>query len=74
VLRAKLKAPSHIHLDAALFGGFLAYAREDLSRLVNQQAQKFDSIAVSVSAFPITYAARLDAVTKLHGISSSMRL
>lgn len=28
----------------------------------------------SVSAFPITYAARLDAATKLHGISSSMRL
>ena len=27
-----------------------------------------------VSAFPITYAARLDAATKLHGISSSMRL
>ena len=27
-----------------------------------------------VSAFPITYAAKLDAATKLHGISSSMRL
>jgi hypothetical protein len=33
-----------------------------------------DGSALSVSAFPITYAARLDAVTKLHGISSSMRL
>jgi histidine decarboxylase len=51
VLQAKLKAPSHIHLDAALFGGFLAFADNDLSRLVNQQVQKFDSIAVSGHKF-----------------------
>jgi histidine decarboxylase len=51
VLQAKLKAPSHIHLDAALFGGFLAYADNDLSRLVSQQVQKFDSIAVSGHKF-----------------------
>jgi histidine decarboxylase len=51
ILTAKLRAPSHIHLDAALFGGFLAYADNDLSRLVNQQIQGFDSIAVSGHKF-----------------------
>lgn len=51
ILQSKLKAPSHIHLDAALFGGYLAFAGSDLSRLVNQQAQKFDSISVSGHKF-----------------------
>ncbi len=51
ILQAKLKAPCHIHLDAALFGGFLVYADNDSSRLVNQQIQKFDSISVSGHKF-----------------------
>jgi hypothetical protein len=48
----------------------LAVARGFKSDLLifAQDGRKF------VSAFPITYAARLDAATKLHGISSSMRL
>lgn len=29
-----------------LFGGYLAFAKTDLSRLVNQQMQKIDSISV----------------------------
>lgn len=51
IIRNKLKAPSHIHLDAALFGGFLAFTEESLRNLVNQQAQNFDSIAVSGHKF-----------------------
>lgn len=51
ILKAKLRAPSHIHLDAALFGGFLAFADSDLSRLVNRQIQEFDSVAVSGHKF-----------------------
>lgn len=51
ILQNKHKGPSYIHLDAALFGGFLAYADGDAARLVNQQVQKFDSIAVSGHKF-----------------------
>lgn len=51
ILQAKLKAPSHIHLDAALFGGYLAFANAELSQLVKQQTQKFDSISVSGHKF-----------------------
>ena len=51
ILKAKLKAPSHIHLDAALFGGYLAFADDERSQLVKQQIQKFDSISVSGHKF-----------------------
>jgi histidine decarboxylase len=51
ILQSRLRAPSHIHLDAALFGGYLAFADAELSQLVRQQAQKFDSIAVSGHKF-----------------------
>jgi len=50
ILEKKLKAPSHIHLDAALFGGYLAFS-DKFSSLVKQQLQKFDSIAVSGHKF-----------------------
>jgi hypothetical protein len=32
------------------------------------------TVRIGVSAFPITYATRLDTVRKLQGMSSSMRL
>jgi histidine decarboxylase len=51
ILQSKHKGPSYIHLDAALFGGFLAYTDGDAARLVYQQIQKFDSIAVSGHKF-----------------------
>lgn len=51
ILQTKLQAPSHIHLDAALFGGYLAFTNAELSQLVNQQTQKFDSISVSGHKF-----------------------
>lgn len=51
ILQSKLMAPSHIHLDAALFGGYLAFANSGLSQLVNRQVQKFDSISVSGHKF-----------------------
>jgi histidine decarboxylase len=51
ILKRKHKGPNYIHLDAALFGGFLAYADGELPRMLNQQLQKFDSIAVSGHKF-----------------------
>jgi histidine decarboxylase len=51
ILAKKHKGPSYIHLDAALFGGFLRYADGERSRLLDQQIQKFDSIAVSGHKF-----------------------
>ncbi|MBS1211939.1 MAG: aminotransferase class V-fold PLP-dependent enzyme [Proteobacteria bacterium] len=43
--------PIYIHLDAALFGGFLPYLDSDSALLVDQQVQQFDSIAVSGHKF-----------------------
>jgi histidine decarboxylase len=51
VLQEKHKAPAYIHSDAALFGGFLSYLEGEAAQLVNQQIQKFDSIAVSGHKF-----------------------
>lgn len=51
VLRARHPGPVYIHLDAALFGGFLPYADGEGWKLVNQQIQQFDSIAVSGHKF-----------------------
>jgi len=51
VLREKHRGPHYIHLDAALFGGYLPYADGDGWKQVNQQIQKFDSIAVSGHKF-----------------------
>ena len=51
ILTAKHHGPEYIHLDAALFGGFLPYADEEGVALVNHQLQKFDSIAVSGHKF-----------------------
>lgn len=51
ILAAHHKRPHYIHLDAALFGGYLPYASGDGWKLVNQQIQRFDSIAVSGHKF-----------------------
>lgn len=51
ILEQKHSGPVYIHLDAALFGGFLPYIGGEASELVNQQVQKFDSIAVSGHKF-----------------------
>jgi histidine decarboxylase len=51
ILEEKHKAPSYIHLDAALFGGFLAYADTPVAQLLKQKEQRFDSIAVSGHKF-----------------------
>jgi histidine decarboxylase len=51
VLKAKHKGPHYIHLDAALFGGYLIFVDGEAAKLVNQQLQKFDSIAVSGHKF-----------------------
>jgi histidine decarboxylase len=52
VLQANLKkVPFYIHLDAALFGGYLPYLSGEAALLVSQQAQQFDSIAVSGHKF-----------------------
>jgi len=51
ILQSRLRAPSHIHLDAALFGGYLAFTEAASAQLVQQQIQKFDSIAVSGHKF-----------------------
>jgi histidine decarboxylase len=51
VLAEKHKGPEYIHLDAALFGGYLPYLGGEAAGLVNQQLQKFDSIAVSGHKF-----------------------
>lgn len=51
VLAARHKGPHYIHLDAALFGGYLPYASGDGWKLVHQQIQRFDSIAVSGHKF-----------------------
>ena len=50
-LERKHNAPNYIHVDAAPFGGFLAYADGQVAQLLNQQIQKFDSIAVSGHKF-----------------------
>ncbi len=55
-----------------LIGALTDCAHRDLYD--RRLSEILSEVAVIVSAFPITYAARLDAVTKLHGISSSMRL
>jgi hypothetical protein len=44
------------------------------SVVVRGKLRRSEVIRFFVIASPITYAARLDAATKLHGISSSMRL
>lgn len=51
ILKAKHKGPQYIHLDAALFGGYLPYVDGDAASLVNHQLQNFDSIAVSGHKF-----------------------
>jgi histidine decarboxylase len=51
ILKEKHKEQVYIHLDAALFGGFLPYLDEDASHWVNQQIHGFDSIAVSGHKF-----------------------
>lgn len=51
VLTTRHRGPHYIHLDAALFGGFLPYASGDGWQLVHQQIQRFDSIAVSGHKF-----------------------
>jgi histidine decarboxylase len=51
ILARKHKGPHYIHLDAALFGGYLVYAGGEAAKLVNQDIQKFDSIAVSGHKF-----------------------
>lgn len=51
ILKEKHKEQVYIHLDAALFGGFLPYLDEDASQWVNQQIHEFDSIAVSGHKF-----------------------
>ena len=51
ILAEKHKGPEYIHLDAALFGGYLPYLGGEAAGLVNQQLQKFDSIAVSGHKF-----------------------
>ena len=51
VLKAKHKGPHYIHLDAALFGGYLVFADSEAAKLVNRQVEKFDSIAVSGHKF-----------------------
>lgn len=51
ILKNRLKAPFYVHLDAALFGGYLPYADGEGWKLVNRQIQQFDSIAVSGHKF-----------------------
>lgn len=51
ILKSRLKAPFYLHLDAALFGGYLPYADGEGWKLVNRQIQQFDSIAVSGHKF-----------------------
>ncbi len=51
ILAEEHQGPHYIHLDAALFGGYLPYAGGDGADLVNQQIQRFDSIAVSGHKF-----------------------
>lgn len=51
LLLSKHKGPHYIHLDAALFGGYLPYADGEAAALVNRELQKFDSIAVSGHKF-----------------------
>lgn len=51
ILQKKHNGPVYVHLDAALFGGFLPYLDSHASQLVNQQIHKFDSIAVSGHKF-----------------------
>ncbi|ODT70536.1 MAG: hypothetical protein ABS69_15375 [Nitrosomonadales bacterium SCN 54-20] len=51
VLKEKHRAPVYIHSDAALFGGFFPYLDGNVAQVVNQQIQKFDSIAVSGHKF-----------------------
>lgn len=51
ILKEKHKGHAYIHLDAALFGGFLPYLDGDASQWVNQQIHEFDSIAVSGHKF-----------------------
>ncbi|MCX7111808.1 MAG: aminotransferase class V-fold PLP-dependent enzyme [Proteobacteria bacterium] len=51
ILAEKHHGPEYIHLDAALFGGYLPYAGGEGAELVSQQLQKFDSIAVSGHKF-----------------------
>ena len=50
IMQEKHCGPAYVHLDAALFGGFLPYLN-DASQLLNQQIQNFDSIAVSGHKF-----------------------
>lgn len=51
ILQKKHNGPVYVHLDAALFGGFLPYLDSHASQLVNRQIHKFDSIAVSGHKF-----------------------
>lgn len=51
ILKEKHKEHAYIHLDAALFGGFLPYLDGDASQWVNRQINEFDSIAVSGHKF-----------------------
>lgn len=52
ILEEKHMGHAYIHLDAALFGGFLPYLDGDAPQLVNRQINnKFDSIAVSGHKF-----------------------
>lgn len=51
VLAEKHQGPHYIHLDAALFGGYLPYAGGEAGELVSQRLQHFDSIAVSGHKF-----------------------
>lgn len=51
VLRTRHRGPAYVHLDAALFGGYLPYADGEGWKLVNQRLQRFDSIAVSGHKF-----------------------
>lgn len=50
-LKEKHQGHAYIHLDAALFGGFLPYLDGDASQWVNRQIHGFDSIAVSGHKF-----------------------
>jgi histidine decarboxylase len=50
-LKTKHNGPAYVHLDAALFGGYLAYLDGEAAALVNQKIQGFDSIAVSGHKF-----------------------
>lgn len=51
ILKKKKPPAFYIHLDAALFGGFLPYLKGDVKNIVSQKIMGFDSIAVSGHKF-----------------------